>query len=63
MDNLNYTSMLEAIIQLKYDKLNDWESTFCEDLWDKCESTGILVLSDKQKAKIVQIHDKYIKGI
>ena len=55
--------MLEAIIQLKYDKLNDWASTFCEDLWDKCESTGILVLSDKQKAKIVQIHDKYIKGI
>lgn len=59
MESMNFTAILERIIELSIDDLNDWEFAFISDAYDRHVLEG-KKLSDKQKDCILKINRKIL---
>jgi hypothetical protein len=54
---MKYDRILDNIKELASDKLNDWECGFIDDI----SMRDLNYLTDKEKTKIREIQDKYLK--
>ena len=59
MTDLNYMSMVEALLVVKIDEVTEWEESFLIDM-KKRYAKFPDKLSDRQKEVIKNIHEKYI---
>ena len=59
--NLNHRKILNNIIELASDKLNDWESGFCESITEYFNRHPDTELTKKQEICLLKIQDKYLK--
>ena len=57
---MNYLGILDNIIQLASDQLNDWETNFINDIWNKYQDCPGQ-LTELQKKHIRKIQNKYLK--
>jgi len=58
---MNYQGIIDNIVDLAGDKLNSWEQGFIDNIYNRYYDDPEL-MTNKQKAHILKIQDKYLKG-
>ena len=59
MNELNYESIIERIINCHYEQLNAWEQGFMDNIFDNVFSKKN-TLTQKQREKILDINSKIL---